>query len=637
MKMLSQSRVISTTVVLGLAAVLAVLALLQYHWSGQVSQATSARMKAAMQSSMTAFREDLFRELASVCQSLDIPPAAQRESLDQYARAYEAWSRNAVYPSLVKNVYILSDITETKGRSFRLDLHNKKFEPGALAPELGQLAQLLQTTMSGVEYEQGDPSANRRPSRDPQFRPRHRLPNIGLFTWAIDQNVPALVRPIVIHRGRGDRPTRFDPADWLIIQLDPKVLSDHLFQELTERYFKGAEGLDYQLAVLSGAGRVVYSSDPAFGNATPAMADATMHLFGPPSGPPPPPEEAMFLSGAERESGASGYGLSPQHEPRFRFFRLEPIRYPAGENDWQLLVRNRKGSLDAAVAGIRRRNLAVSFGILLVLAATMAIVIAATQRAQRLAQLQMDFVAGVSHELRTPLSVISSAADNLADGVIERKSQVAQYGLVIKKQAQQLNQLIEQILLFAATRQNQLKYHCVPIEVTELIDVALGSTTEVIRGAGVSVERNIEHGLPQVLGDLPALTQCLQNLITNAVKYGGPDRWLGIRAYTAEEDGVRYVRISIDDHGMGVEPSDLSRIFEPFYRVPAVRAAQIHGSGLGLPLARSIAAAMNGRVMATSEPGKGSSFTVQLRTSALLADEAAASAVSSPPSSSQQT
>jgi signal transduction histidine kinase len=280
--------------------------------------------------------------------------------------------------------------------------------------------------------------------------------------------------------------------------------------------------------------------------------------------------------------------------------------------NWQLLVRNRQGSLEAAVSGLRQRQLALSFGILLVLAGTMGVVVLASRRAQNLARLQMDFVAGVSHELRTPLAVISSAAENIVDGLVENKQQISRYGKVIKSQSAQLKQLVEQILLFASTRHGGQQYNLQPTDPASVVDVALENMAEVIHIAEITIEKNIEPNLPPVLIDCQALAQCLQNLITNAVKYGGDAHWLGVTAARQQGGRRNEIAITISDRGIGIEPEELKHVFDPFYRGTTVRAAQIHGSGLGLPLAKSIVEAMGGRITVESTPGRGSSFTVHL-------------------------
>jgi two-component system phosphate regulon sensor histidine kinase PhoR len=206
--------------------------------------------------------------------------------------------------------------------------------------------------------------------------------------------------------------------------------------------------------------------------------------------------------------------------------------------------------------------------------------------------------------------VISSAADNIADGVVENREQLAQYGRALRGQAGQLRELVEQILLFAATRDNRQTYSLHAVQVADALDLALENTAELIRGAGIAVECHVGRDLPNVSIDVQALSRCLQNLITNAIKYGGDACCISIDAKTEQHD--RAVAISIRDRGIGITPKDMKHIFEPFYRGTAVRDAQIHGSGLGLPITKSIAEAMGGRITVDSEPGRGSSFTVSL-------------------------
>ena len=149
-----------------------------------------------------------------------------------------------------------------------------------------------------------------------------------------------------------------------------------------------------------------------------------------------------------------------------------------------------------------------------------------------------------------------------------------------------------------------------------------------IEAADFTVEVAIAENLPNVVGDVTALKSALQNLISNAVKYGGSARWLRV---SASLDGAspsgqahivaqsrkwrgsrRLVVFSVEDRGLGINPDDRRHVFEPFYRGREAVAQQIQGSGLGLNLVLGIATAHGGRVTLTSEPGKGSTFTLSL-------------------------
>src|SRR5882724_6197959 len=98
----------------------------------------------------------------------------------------------------------------------------------------------------------------------------------------------------------------------------------------------------------------------------------------------------------------------------------------------------------------------------------------------------MGFVGGISHELRTPLAVISSAAENIAHGVVEDKQQLVRYGNTIVKQSRQLTHLVEQVLLFAATQQPQGRLENGRVNISEVIDAALEGTNSIVAGAGVT-------------------------------------------------------------------------------------------------------------------------------------------------------
>jgi signal transduction histidine kinase len=256
----------------------------------------------------------------------------------------------------------------------------------------------------------------------------------------------------------------------------------------------------------------------------------------------------------------------------------------------------------------------LSFTLLFASASVWAIQRSKMLNAMRLAKLQMDFVASISHELRTPLAVICASAQNIADGVVEQKEQLAKYGSVIRHHSTQLTELVNQILQFAATHEGRNRYILRPVEVGGAITSVLTNTRELAEQAGSVVEKQVAEDLPPVMADFGALCQCLQNLVVNALKYGGKNPTITIRATGVHRENGRAdeVWISVEDHGIGIDNADLKQIFEPFYRSPVVVAAQIHGTGLGLPLAKSIAEALGGRISVVSRLGVGSRFTLQL-------------------------
>jgi len=233
----------------------------------------------------------------------------------------------------------------------------------------------------------------------------------------------------------------------------------------------------------------------------------------------------------------------------------------------------------------------------------------------QLADLQMEFVASVSHELRTPLAVIRSAADNLADGLIRDREAMCKYGAILQHQSRSMGDLVDQILLFASTEDRTNRYVLKPVPVRKIIDSVVADTESVIRSAGFALDMEIDADLPHVMGDLGGISQCLQNLIGNAVKYGGDDRRITLRAMrvATNRGAPEELRISVADRGIGIDSSEMSFIFDPFYRSPRVQAAQIHGTGLGLSLAKRIAEAMGGRLTVSSQLGVGSIFTLHLQ------------------------
>jgi signal transduction histidine kinase len=240
----------------------------------------------------------------------------------------------------------------------------------------------------------------------------------------------------------------------------------------------------------------------------------------------------------------------------------------------------------------------------------------------------MEFVAAVSHELRTPVSVIGAAAGNLADGVVGDPQRVRKYGETIQGEARRLAETVERVLQLAGIAAGHAAAAQSPVNPADLVDDSIAACRTEIANAGVTVETNVAENLPNVVGDVAALKSALQNLISNAVKYGGDARWLRVsaslggsspagRRHTVAQSrdwrgSAQTVTFTVEDRGIGIDVEDRKHIFEPFYRGREAVSQQIQGSGLGLNLVMRIASAHGGRVTVTSEPGKGSTFTLSL-------------------------
>jgi signal transduction histidine kinase len=609
MNFLPKGRTVIWVVSSGLACILVLLAIMQYRWSREVSEATSTRMLSSLRGAMMNFRQDLSRQLGLMC--LELEPEASKPSPDarRLTHAMGSWESTNSLSNLVSNLYLVKSAEDERISLFHLLPAQGRLALVAWPPRLAKIRALIAADSASLHPQRSDTERSDRESSDRADQPPRdkRGPSRGLRIGAIDESIPMLVVPIGQNSHRS----------WLLLEIDQHVLAQSVYPQLAQHYF--GESPDYDIAVIendnendnSGSpSKVFYSSNEGFGVEGLAGADATLNLFGPPSiskktGEPPVedlfPGSLMGKENAARElSNATGGMFGP--------IRFDPIPSGAEDPKWRIVARHRKGSVEAAVAELRRRNLEISFGVLLILATSLALILLTSQRAHRLATLQMDFVAGVSHELRTPVAAILSISDNLVDGIVDDRQQLERYGKLIRNQARQLNHLVEQVLRFSAARKATTSYTVRPVDIAEVVEAALENTFNLLTVSGFKVEQRIEPGLTPVDADFGALSQCLQNLITNAIKYGGDHRWIGIEARQANGE----VLLTVKDRGIGIENQELKHIFEPFYRSPKVAETQIHGTGLGLALAKSFAEAMGGRLTVHSVLGEGSAFTIHL-------------------------
>jgi signal transduction histidine kinase len=629
-----------------LLGLIALLATLQYKWLGRISDAEREGMKATLNARASAFAQDFDSELTRAYLLFQVEPMQAGGNLaERVAARYDRWLATARYPRLVKEVYLTECGAEESVQRF--NQRTRFLEPSEWPDALREL--------------RGQLRADSPPPAPPGSLV---VRTIAAPVW---EQAPALVvpMPLLFLNTRGGPPRRPETLlnqhdgnaefrrapslSYTVLLLDRDYVIGEMLPALAQQHFrKSGDAFDYQVAVVSRAGRgAVYQSAAGFSPKPDAPADAAVDLFQVRT------QDFGALAAEVRRFATTFTATIPQHDAPdtstrvLREIRVPPIhaegrgadtaaapgsslsivvRKKASVNEraegalsslgsapprapgWRLLVKHPSGSLEGAVTTVRRRNLLISSSILAVLGASVGLLILSTRRAQTLARQQMEFVAAVSHELRTPLAVIRSAGENLADGVIRDDEQIRKYGDLVRNEGRRLTEMVEQILEFAGIQSGQRGFALRPVAIAPMLRDIVESSRALIDSAGMQVDYDLPDGLPPVLGEEAALRRVFQNLIGNAVKYGGSGGWIGLRAGQAG----REVHVTVADRGIGIPPAEHPRIFEPFYRTPDVIAAQTQGAGLGLSLVKRIVDAHGGRVVLRSAPGAGSEFTVVL-------------------------
>lgn len=584
---------------------LPVLAVLQYRWIGEVSAAERARLESSLRVASDRFAIDFDSELSRLANTFQIQdgfPAGATPIVERY----QTWSEGNTYARLIGQIYLLKLTSNNGSEFYKVDLATHELQPTTLPKELeparerfrrGPFDYAAGDTMmvvmpilrSGRQF--GVPPPERFGERPPELFPPEggrrgdRGRGFGRGRRAGQQFNPG-AGP---ERGRGLSPgpgPGGGPIEGAtIIELNRDVILKEFVPALAEKHFASHDETAYRIAILarSGVPRVLYSSAGNWSPAEIAQPDAAVNLFG-----------ARPWGFGGRGPGARG------------FFPASLIIEP-----WQLIVNHRAGSLENAVEQVRTRNMAIAFGILLVLSAGLITVFISSQRAHTLGKLQMEFAAGVSHELRTPLAVIRSAAHNLRSGIIRDKAGVEEYAGIVQEEARRLSDMVEEVLLYSETQSGRKKYKLEPFDVNEVIERAITNLSPTIDRERCELTTHIEPDLPPVKADAAALTQCLQNLLSNALKYGRNGEKTQIEVVARRYPGANEVQLSVVDHGLGIDDADRRQLFEAFYRGKNA-GSNVPGNGLGLHLVKCIMQAQKGKVTYSPAPHGGASFTLHI-------------------------
>ncbi|MEP7027017.1 MAG: HAMP domain-containing sensor histidine kinase [Candidatus Eisenbacteria bacterium] len=230
-------------------------------------------------------------------------------------------------------------------------------------------------------------------------------------------------------------------------------------------------------------------------------------------------------------------------------------------------------------------------------------------REVEIAELKSGFLANVTHELKTPLAMIRMASETLELGRVRNEDDSKRFLATISRECRRLTHMINNVLDFAKIEEGKREFFFSPTDIGRLVADTLELFEPQLKQGGFTVDVDVPEGLPRATVDAQAITQCLINLVDNAIKYSRDLRQIAIKA-SANGDGR--VRVAVSDRGIGVAARDSERIFEKFTRADTGLVHNVKGSGLGLALVRHIARAHGGDVELASVAGEGSTFTLVL-------------------------
>lgn len=231
---------------------------------------------------------------------------------------------------------------------------------------------------------------------------------------------------------------------------------------------------------------------------------------------------------------------------------------------------------------------------------------------EQIGQMRRDFVANVSHELRTPLTALLGFIETLRGPARDDPAARERFLGIMGREAERMNRLVRDLLhLSRVEAQERVR----PTEALDLAAAIRGSATalrQVAEEAGVAVELVGMDKPFEVPADADQITQVLNNLIENAIKYGAAGGRVVVTLGEGQGPRGAMARIEVRDFGEGIDQIHLGRLTERFYRVDGHRSREKGGTGLGLAIVKHIVNRHRGRLIIDSHKGKGSTFTVML-------------------------
>jgi len=230
-------------------------------------------------------------------------------------------------------------------------------------------------------------------------------------------------------------------------------------------------------------------------------------------------------------------------------------------------------------------------------------------RQKKISEMKSDFLNNMTHEFKTPIATISLAADTITNPkVINDEASIKHFIGMIKKENSRMNKKVETILQIASLDKKEIDFKFENVSMHSIIERAVETIEIQVHQKNGKISLNLNAAEPVIYGDYEHLTNLVNNLLDNAIKYSPESPDITVETKNNE----RGIILSVEDKGIGMTKSVQSKIFERFYRQSSGNVHDVKGFGLGLNYVRAIIDAHKGNVTVTSEPGKGSRFDIFL-------------------------
>jgi two-component system phosphate regulon sensor histidine kinase PhoR len=242
--------------------------------------------------------------------------------------------------------------------------------------------------------------------------------------------------------------------------------------------------------------------------------------------------------------------------------------------------------------------------LLLVIVVALFFIYRAVSHQIELTRMKTEFVSAVSHEFRSPLSAIQALLERVESGKASEPEMLARYHQVIRQEVHRLTQMVNDLLDFARLEDGKRELARETVNLNEVAREVVTSIQNLGYQKRLVTDFHDDPDPPVVQADQTAVSQCVQNLVDNALKYSPDDLLITVRTGRNSADAF----VEVNDRGPGIPDSEQSKIFEPFYRVGSTSVRRVKGVGFGLSLVKRMVEEQGGRVTLQSEVGRGCTF-----------------------------